>query len=228
MTGPGVYRRSDPESWDPDRPRSAEEYLANNRRRRLRREQRADAIILRLLTFSIAFFLFAILLVLLAGCAEGQEPAVESTQAAAPAVTELAAQEPVPGVGAEPDPAEYLAKTVWGEARGCSTAEQAAVVWCVLNRVDSESFPDDIISVVTQPSQFAGYDPDNPVMPELLALAEDVLSRRSIEESCVGGVGRVLPAEYLFFTGDGQHNYFRTEYIGGQTWDWSLPDPYED
>ena len=30
-----------------------------------------------------------------------------------------------------------LAKMVWGEARGCSTTEQAATIWCVLNRYDS-------------------------------------------------------------------------------------------
>ena len=44
--------------------------------------------------------------------------------------------------------ATALARTVWGEARGCSTTEQAAVAWCVLNRVDSPEFPDDVLSVV--------------------------------------------------------------------------------
>ena len=117
------------------------------------------------------------------------------------------------------DPAEYLAKTIYGEARGCSTTEQAAVVWCVLNRVDDESglWPDDIVAVVTQPSQFHGYDPDHPVVPEFLALAEDVLARWEIEDTCVGDVGRVLPQEYTYFSGDGRHNYFRTEYTGGET-----------
>ena len=130
----------------------------------------------------------------------------------------------------EAGPAEYLAKTIYGEARGCSTTEQAAVVWCVLNRVDDESglWPDDIVAVVTQPSQFHGYDPDHPVLPELLALAEDVLSRWEIEDSCVGDVGRVLPREYTYFSGDGRHNYFRTEWDGGTTWDWGLESPYGD
>lgn len=40
--------------------------------------------------------------------------------------------------------------------------------------------------------------------------------------------GRVLPREYLFFTGDGEHNHFRTEWDGGQVWDWSLQSPYEE
>ena len=108
------------------------------------------------------------------------------------------------------------------------TPEQAAVVWCALNRVDDESglWPDDIVAVVTQPSQFHGYDPDHPVVPEFLALAEDVLARWEIEDTCVGDVGRVLPQEYTYFSGDGRHNYFRTEWDGGTTWDWGLESPY--
>lgn len=39
--------------------------------------------------------------------------------------------------------------------------------------------------------------------------------------------GRVLPSDYLWFSGDGKHNYFRNAYKGGETWDWSLPSPYE-
>ncbi len=40
-------------------------------------------------------------------------------------------------------------------------------------------------------------------------------------------VGRVLPSDYLWFTGDGKRNHFRNAYRGGQIWDWSLPTPYE-
>ena len=119
-----------------------------------------------------------------------------------------------------------LAKMVWGEARGCSTTEQAAVVWCVLNRVDDGQ--GDIAEVATAPCQFYGYDPGNPVDAEILALVQDVLIRWSMERSCVGSVGRVLPKEYLYFTGDGAHNYFTTGWQGGQTWDWSLASPYEE
>ena len=122
--------------------------------------------------------------------------------------------------------AECLARMLYGEARGCTTTEQAAVVWCALNRVDDPDYPDDVVGVVTQPHQFQGYDLDHPILPELLAVAEDVLARWSIEDGCVGNVGRVLPAEYLYFSGDGRHNYFRTDYIGGETWDWSLASPY--
>lgn len=125
--------------------------------------------------------------------------------------------------------AECLAKMLYGEARGCSKTEQAAVVWCALNRVDSADpfYPDDIIGVVTQANQFHGYNLDNPVEPELLSLVEDVLARWAAEGDGVDA-GRVLPEEYLFFSGDGQRNYFRTEWNGGSTWDWSLASPYEE
>ena len=47
----------------------------------------------------------------------------------------------------------YIAKTLHGECKDCTKTEQAAVAWCILNRVDSEPpyRPDDIVSVVTQP-----------------------------------------------------------------------------
>lgn len=121
-----------------------------------------------------------------------------------------------------------LARTIWAEARGCSTTEQAAVVWCALNRVDSPDFPDDILDVLEQPNQFSGYGVEYPVLPEILALVEDVLDRWQLEKTAVGDVGRVLPKEYLFFYGDGRHNYFRVDYKGGTTWDWSLRSPYEE
>ena len=127
---------------------------------------------------------------------------------------------------------DALARMVWGEARGCSTTEQAAVVWCALNRFDSgDPYYANcmtIYDIVTQPAQFAGYDPENPVEPDILALVDDVLVRWMAEKVCVGDVGRVLPAEYLYFTGDGRVNTFRDQYQGGNTWDWSLGSPYEE
>lgn len=128
----------------------------------------------------------------------------------------------------DPETLMALARTVWGKARGCSATEQAAVVWCVLNRVDSPDFPDDLLEVVQQPNQFSGYDPENPVWPEHLALVEDVLDRWELEKTAVGDVGRVLPKEYIFFEGDGKENHFRMSYKGGDTWDWSLDSPYEE
>lgn len=183
-------------------------------------------------TGGIFFALFLLLLFLLLGrlltsaAPEEPEPPAEPepTASTLPAPRETSAAEPV--IYHDPDPQEILAKLVWGEARGCSTTEQAAVVWCVLNRVDDGQ--GDIAEVATAPCQFYGYDPGNPVDAEILALVQDVLIRWSMEQSCVGNVGRVLPKEYLYFTGDGAHNYFTTDWQGGQTWDWSLASPYEE
>lgn len=123
---------------------------------------------------------------------------------------------------------ELIAQTVWAEARGVeSRAEQAAVVWCILNRVDAGTWGDTISQVVTYPSQFA-WDPVSPVEAEFVELAEDVCRRWAAEKAGASDVGRTLPTEYLYFEGDGERNHFRTEWKKdqGRTWDWSLPDPY--
>lgn len=122
---------------------------------------------------------------------------------------------------------EMLAKTIWAEARGVpSTARQAAVAWCALNRLDAGTFGDTLAEVLSKPYQFA-YDPASPVTDEFLALADDVLYRWYLEQNGVEDVGRTLPEDYLFFEGDGLENHFRKEYEKtGDTWDWSLPDPY--
>lgn len=132
-----------------------------------------------------------------------------------------------------PDPAdvEMLAKLIWGEARGVrSTAQKAAVVWCVLNRVDASGYAcgGSIEHVVTFPGQFVGYNESFPATEEFKAIAADVLKRWNAEKEGAENVGRVLPSEYLFFTGDGKVNTFTTEWDGGNVWNWSLPSPYEN
>lgn len=122
---------------------------------------------------------------------------------------------------------ELIAKTVWQEARGIpSKAEQAAVVWCILNRVDDDRWGDTIAEVVTAPHQFA-YDAGAPVTDELRQLAEDVLERWRREREGETEVGRVLPAGYVFFDGDGSHNHFRREYEHtGEYWEFEAESPY--
>ncbi len=107
--------------------------------------------------------------------------------------------------------------------------ERAAVAWCVLNRVDAQGYGmgDTIAEVVTFQGQYAGYSPAFPVTDELYTLAVDVLTRWERERTGETDVGRVLPAEYLWFDGDGVTNTYRDAYIGGAVWGWTLPDPYE-
>ena len=128
----------------------------------------------------------------------------------------------------EKEDIEMLAKLIWGEARGVkSTTEKAAVVWCVLNRVEAKEYPNSIETVITQPHQFAGYNEDYPVTQELQLIAEDVLCRWYAEKAGEKDIGRVLPKEYVYFTGDGSRNHFTSEWRSKDTWDWSLPSPYE-
>lgn len=125
-----------------------------------------------------------------------------------------------------------LAKTYWGEARGVKDngivsgkCQIAAVGWCILNRYDA-GFEDSIFEVITAEDQFHGYRADYPVEEDLLELAYDVLDRWNAEKHGETEVGRVLPAEYMWFGGDGKVNRFRDAWKGGNRWDWSLADPY--
>ena len=125
------------------------------------------------------------------------------------------------------DEVNALARTVWGEARGVSSkAEQAAVIWCILNRVDA-GYGDSIIEVITAPGQFAGYSSSYPITDEFAELAEDVLIRWYREKDGETNVGRTLPSDYYYFNGSGGRNWFRQEFYSSTYWDWSLPNPYE-
>ena len=104
-----------------------------------------------------------------------------------------------------------LAQMLYGEARGCTVDNQMKCVWCVLNRVDDPRFPDTIIGVVSQPSQFHGYSPNFPVWDNLYAVALDVLTRWSMEKQGAD-VERELDKNAVFFTGDGTTNWFRSVY----------------
>lgn len=130
----------------------------------------------------------------------------------------------------EPDEAEVeaIAKVLYRECRGVpSKAEQAAVAWCILNRVDSNIpyFPDTVLGVITQKNQFA-WDENAPLLPDLVTLARDVLIRWHAEGEGAEDVGRTLPAEYVYFVGDGRHNNFSIEWRSGIYWTWDYADPY--
>lgn len=148
-------------------------------------------------------------------------------------MSEIVASPPVPASEVVPSykeaDVEMLARLIYTEARGVSsTTEQAAVVWTVLNRVDSSFRRENTIAeVVTAPCQF-DYRPWVPVTEEFKELARDVLERWEAEKQGAEDVGRVLPLEYQYFEGDGKHNYFTAEWQSVEFWDWSLSSPYED
>lgn len=162
----------------------------------------------------------------------GAEPAPAAT--AAPAVVESAAPEPARSAAA-PEPekrwfsdeeAAMVARVLWREARGVpSDTEVACVAWTIVNRVDA-GLAESVHAAVTAPEQYA-WDPDAPTEERLLDIARDVLTRWEREKNGAEPDGRVLPPEYLWFQGDGAHNWFRDQYRSGNVWDYSLPTPYE-
>lgn len=126
--------------------------------------------------------------------------------------------------------ATIIAKVIFGEARGVySVTEQACVAWTILNRVDAGY--GNISEVATAPYQFC-YNEDFPTVDDygrdLKALAYDILDRWEAEQSGERDVGRVLPPGYLWFHGDGKHNYFRNNYEDySHPWEYKLQSPYE-
>lgn len=107
-----------------------------------------------------------------------------------------------------------LAKTIWGEARGCSPEEQELVVWCILNRVDNARWPDTIKGVVSQEDQFHGYCSDFPVEDDIKEVVLKVLMQWYQEEAPATYPPYATTTGYLFFSGDSkhEHNWYREEW----------------
>ena len=172
--------------------------------------------------FIIAFTLIILLALLL--CIVYARATWEEKSVTAPTVTAEAPAEPEQTEAPEPseapvyyemyfteDDVAEVAKMLWGEARGSTRDNQIKCAWVVCNRVDDDQFPNTIQDVLSQPNQFHGYDPSYPVTDELYNIAFDVLTRWSYEKQGVP-VRRELPNTYLWFTGDGEQNYFREEW----------------
>ncbi|MBR6811523.1 cell wall hydrolase [Candidatus Saccharibacteria bacterium] len=94
-----------------------------------------------------------------------------------------------------------LAKTVAQEGGDCSYAQQACVIWTVLNRVDSSKWPNTIAENLTKPAQFAYY-PNKVYREEHYQVAYD-----QVYNWLFGGE-RYLSSGYDMFYGDGWRNHF--------------------
>lgn len=88
---------------------------------------------------------------------------------------------------------------------------KAALMWVVLNRVDSETFPNTIQLVIEQSGEFTIWDPNKYIKPENLEanmeLARLVLNQW-LSEKEGHNAGRPIPKDALFtvFTGDLNRN----------------------
>ena len=121
--------------------------------------------------------------------------------------------QPLPSWQPAAEDVEAIARTLYGECRGAETvAEQEAVAWVILNRLDA-GYADTVLGVVSAPGQFAGYSPEHTLWTELVEVARRVLTLHHREQLGLS-VPRVLGREYLWFSGDGTRNYFRCEYDG--------------
>ena len=187
--------------------------------------------------------LFALLFMLAVSCglqyAPAEQPEPIETPEPKPEVIPLARElKPIVLPTPTPQPpeitidtysAELIAKTLYGEYRGADKLQQAAVVWCILNRCDA--WGQSIEVVVTAPGQFHGYNKHNPVLDYLLETTIDVLTRWEREKLGETDVGRVLPRDYMWFAANSDYtaNIFRNAYKWPyDKWDWSLESPYEE
>jgi len=105
-----------------------------------------------------------------------------------------------------------LSRMVWGEGRGVTRNEQKLIVWTVLNRLDNGGYGNSIRAIVTARGQFTGYRSSHPVTEPIRGVVIYVL-----EAWDRGEAAKVYPPfartpYYLYFHGDGRHNWFRESF----------------
>lgn len=100
----------------------------------------------------------------------------------------------------------------WGEYSGTDYAQRTAPIWCACNRADAWGLS---LEAVMHSDAFHGLLTEREVPEEWYDLARETLARWELEKLGYIDVGRTLPSEYLYFSGNGEYNTYRTEYIGG-------------
>lgn len=110
---------------------------------------------------------------------------------------------------------EMVAKTVWGEARGCAPDEQRLVIWTIFQQVDAGgdfAKYSTVAEIISKPNNYAGYSESYPIDPDIYALVCEEAEKWANGEQppMLEPYAPTLP--YLFFDGDGQHNWFRAEW----------------
>ena len=178
-----------------------EQTASAHKPRRIQAQRRRRAMLRRRVALTVALLTVAALLAALmpwsgSGAADKPKDTTAGTleEVHQPTAVLLPSSGTVAGYVPNAAEVEALAKLIYGEAGIVpSTTEQAAVVWCVLNRVDDPRFPDTVLEVIKAPYQFSGYDPEYPVKEEFALLAADVLTRYRAErdgEETSGGCFR--------------------------------------
>lgn len=104
---------------------------------------------------------------------------------------------------------EAVARVLYGTALHHSEDAQRAVVWCIINRVESSLYPNTIEEVCSQPSQWMGYSEENPVIANLYDIADEVIS------GWQSGGYRAVSPDYLFLTWTRDEIVLKTTFIDG-------------
>ncbi len=164
-----------------------EQTASAHKPRRIQAQRRRRAMLRRRVALTVALLTVAALLAALtpwsgSGAADKPKDTTAGTleEVHQPTAVLLPSSGTVAGYVPNAAEVEALAKLIYGEAGIVpSTTEQAAVVWCVLNRVDDPRFPDTVLEVIEAPYQFSGDDPEYPV-------------KRGIRPSC-GGRADAIP-----------------------------------
>lgn len=109
---------------------------------------------------------------------------------------------------------QMIANMMYGVSQGKNVPEKRAVVWCVLNRVRSNLFPDTVYEVIMERKQFPAYRDTNLLLDENLTIVREVVAQWHAEQcgASAEDVGRILPTNYLYFDGNGWRNYFSKTY----------------
>lgn len=127
----------------------------------------------------------------------------------------LKSQQDALNTAMEAIPDELVAEAAllaWGEYSGADYAQRTAPIWCACNRADAWGLT---LDEVMHSDAFHGLLTEREVPEEWYDLARETLARWELEKLGYIDVGRTLPSEYLYFSGNGVVNVYRTEYIGG-------------
>lgn len=106
-----------------------------------------------------------------------------------------------------------IAKVLYGY-RYNSDRDLEGIAWVVLNRVDNQAefrHLSTVSDVVNQPSQWMGYDKNNPVLENLYDIAERVLYKYENDGK------RLFGREYLYFEWNSEYIVFKTELYDSKT-----------
>lgn len=125
-----------------------------------------------------------------------------------------------------PEAVEYMAKTLWGEARGENQLGRIAVASVIMNRVAAPNYPNTVKEVCIQRApgsaygQFSAWNPGDPNRAKMMALTID---NNGVYRELVDLARDVIAGAYDDPTGGALHYWAPKAVPGGEPW-WMAPD----